>query len=217
LSVTVCVPVWNNITHLDEAIKSVFTQTVAAAEVLVVDDGSERRVDITAGFRLPETRSIRITHRGPQNAWNTGLMNAEGDWFLPLASDDWLESDFLERALARTRAGTDVVVPSVQEHGGPNHRYTPAHVTLDALRAANCYPYCALYRTELLRSLGGWHGQLSIYADWGMWINLMRVKARIALAPGALCHYRNWEGQHSKRITPEEHEAEIARVRAFYG
>lgn len=155
MSVTVCVPVWNNTAFLIKAVDSVYDQTFDAAEIIVIDDGSDDagavptllgKVKRDAGLRY-----IRTTHRGPQNAWNTGLMNAEGDWFLPLASDDWLEPDFLEQALAAVGDYAQVAVCAMQEHGGGGSFYEPHPVTLEEQIQANCFPYCGLFQIRASR------------------------------------------------------------------
>ena len=226
MTVTVCIPVWNDTTYLTGALNSVSVQTTRPGEVIIVDDGSDVPLP-----RFPVERvgdyfcTIRTTHRGPGSAWNTGLMNAKGDWFLPLASDDWLEPDFLAQCLgaaypplcAIDHQPPDVVVPSMQEHGGQNTRYTPHVVSLEEEMAGHSFPYCALYRTEFLRGLGGWDARLMLYPDWAMWVNLLQVGARMAFAPQATVNYRRHEGQHSARISDEEHHAECARVRELYG
>ena len=213
MTVTVCIPVFNRFEYVDEAVASVWRQTSEDVEIVIVDDGS------TKPYRRKRQVGewvVRTNHRGPAGAWNTGLMAAEGDWFMPLADDDWLAPDCIEQALAKTRAGTDVVVCAMEEHGGPGVRYEPAPVTLEEEREANRLPYTALFRVSALRFLGGWDARLAIYPDWGMWLTLLQAKAKFAYAPKATIAYRNHGGQHSKRITEEEHQVEIARVREFF-
>jgi hypothetical protein len=85
-----------------------------------------------------------------------------------------------------------------------------------ALFEENPHPYCALYRTETLRRVGGWHGQLSLFPDWGMWIDLIQRGARFAYARDAVFHYRVRSDSASSGISAEARRAEVDRLARFY-
>jgi glycosyltransferase involved in cell wall biosynthesis len=87
--VSVIIPTYNRAQHVTHAIDSVFDQTYAHYEVLVVDDGS------TDGTReiLRERYGGRIRYlyqanKGPSGARNTGIRAARHDLLAFLDSDD---------------------------------------------------------------------------------------------------------------------------------
>lgn len=91
--VSIIIPTYNRLVYLREAIRSVFDQTYANWELLVVDDGS---TDGTAGYLRgladPRVRIVEIAHTGnPARVRNAGIAAARGELVAFLDSDDvWL-------------------------------------------------------------------------------------------------------------------------------
>jgi glycosyltransferase involved in cell wall biosynthesis len=95
----VVIPVFNAERFLADAIASVLAQTLPAAEVIVVDDGStDGSAAVAEGFA--EVRLIRTENRGPSAARNTGVRESSGELITFLDSDDVMKPDRLERQLA---------------------------------------------------------------------------------------------------------------------
>jgi glycosyltransferase involved in cell wall biosynthesis len=89
--VSVVIPTYNNEAYLLDALNSVFAQTHAPHEIIVVDDGS---TDGTRALLEPYMARIRYHHQPNQGlavARNVGLGLATGDWLTYLDGDDaWL-------------------------------------------------------------------------------------------------------------------------------
>lgn len=78
-----------------QAIESALTQTLAATEVVVVDDGStDNSVAVARGFG-DRIRLIQQANGGQMAAYNTGFEHVSGDVVLFLDSDDKLLPDAL--------------------------------------------------------------------------------------------------------------------------
>jgi glycosyltransferase involved in cell wall biosynthesis len=90
-TVSVVIPTFNRSSLLLNAIESVFAQTYAAYELIVVDDGS---TDDTRDRLRPLMDRIRYVYqpnRGAAAAQNKGIGVAKGEWVSILASDDlWM-------------------------------------------------------------------------------------------------------------------------------
>ncbi len=195
---TVCIPCFEQAEWLEEALASVQAQTVSPLETLVVDDGSnEREADeIRELSRRHGATCIRVTNRGLPNARNTALMLARGEAFLPLDADDWIEPDYIEKTLPWLRQA-DVVCVGLQEHGDRSGTFMPGFdrpledVTTGLEWRMNRVYYCSLYRTELLRSVGGYNGRMVRgYEDWDLTLDLMTRGARYVAVNEILFHYR---------------------------
>jgi len=98
--VSVIIPVRNREKLIENAIRSVLTQTYPVFEVIVVDDGS---TDITPSMVASLAREDERIHflqhassRRAQAARNTGIWAAKGEWIAFLDSDDQWFSDSLE-------------------------------------------------------------------------------------------------------------------------
>lgn len=188
--VSVVIPCYNLGQFLREAVASAFAQTIHPVEVIVVDDGGTE--DLTRPLRGFDVRLIRVANRGLPSARNTGLMNARGRAFLPLDADDWIEPTYIEKTLPLLE---DVVCVGLQEHGTRNGTYpvTPrmAELSVERIRGDNRLFYCALFRTSLLREVGGYNGRMIHgYEDWDLWVDLIQRGVRFSHVDEILFHYR---------------------------
>ena len=217
--VSICIPYYNQAEWVARTIESVYGQTYPQWELIIVDDGSQEPLP---EFWVPDqdVRVLEVTNRGLPNARNVGLLNARGEAFLPLDSDDWIASDYLEKTVPLL-AEADVVLTGLQEHGETrNGTYMPgydrSHGLVDetVLWDFNRFFYCSLFRTSLLRECGGYNGRmLHGYEDWDLWIDLMRRGTRFAAVYEALFHYSTRAESmlsHSERMR-EEIVAEMHR------
>jgi glycosyltransferase involved in cell wall biosynthesis len=121
-SISVIIGVYNAARYVGEAIDSVLAQTTPAAEVIVVDDGSDDGSgDVAAGYG-PPVRCIRNAHGGIAAARNTGIEAATGEFFAFLDADDRFRPDKLEKQLAafRNDPELDVVFGHVTEFISPD-------------------------------------------------------------------------------------------------
>lgn len=229
VGVTVCVPCFNQADTIGETLDSVIAQTVPPLECIIIDDGStddvREPVRSRMGVSSTEFRYVRVTNRGLPNARNVGLMLARGEWFLPLDSDDWLEPSYLEKTLERAaETGADVVLTGIQEHG--EHRngcYQPgfdrpwSEVTVELLLDDyNRFFYCSLFRTRLLREIGGYNGRMVRgFEDWDMWIDLMKRDASFCATNDPLFNYRTRAGSMLSTAMAEREEI-IAEMRRHH-
>lgn len=94
--VAVVIPTYNHGHFLADAIASVERQTVPAAEVIVVDDGSsDHPEDVVAQFS--RVRFIRQDNQGLAAARNAGLRAAGSEKVVFLDADDLLAPDAMNR------------------------------------------------------------------------------------------------------------------------
>ncbi|HKT83744.1 MAG TPA: glycosyltransferase [Solirubrobacterales bacterium] len=93
-TVSVVIPCFNQGHYLAEAIESVAAQTRPAAELIVVDDGSQDN-SFEVAARYPTVRRLRQDNRGVAAARNAGLELASGSLVVFLDADDRLLPDAL--------------------------------------------------------------------------------------------------------------------------
>jgi glycosyltransferase involved in cell wall biosynthesis len=199
-SVTVAIPCYGQADTLDRALESALAQTWPALEVIVVDDGSPPdEASEIAGICTGHTdvRLVQVTNRGLAGARNVALMLAEGDAFLPLDADDWIDEHYIEKTVPLLK-NADVVVPGLQEHGptrngtyGPGFDRRIEDVTLDVMWQYNrCY-YASLYRAKMLRCVGGWNAKMTLaLEDYDLHVDLMMRGARYVGCYETLFHYQ---------------------------
>jgi glycosyltransferase involved in cell wall biosynthesis len=107
MTISVIVPAFNAEATLGDALASVLRQTLAAKEIVVVDDGS---IDGTAAIAasFPQVEVVRQQNRGAAAALNAGIAASTADLLAFLDADDLWEADKLEKQSALLRARPDL-------------------------------------------------------------------------------------------------------------
>lgn len=86
--VSVVLPVFNGAAHLEEALASLYQQTRAPDEIIVVDDGSTDASPSILEKHRSSIRCIRTANRGLASARNEGVTAARGPFVAFLDQDD---------------------------------------------------------------------------------------------------------------------------------
>ncbi|MGC9948226.1 MAG: glycosyltransferase family 2 protein [Bryobacteraceae bacterium] len=118
--VTIIVPVWNRRELLERSLCGLRAQTQAAAEILVVDDGSQ-----DGSAELAESlgaRTIRMgVHGGFAKAVNRGIRESRTPLVAIVNNDVELAADWLEKLLAGLEPGEERGLEDPRGPGGPPH------------------------------------------------------------------------------------------------
>ncbi len=179
--VCVIVPLYNYAHHIEEALESVRQQTLAALDLVVVDDCStdDGLAVVLAWAERHQARFNRVEVR--QNAKNMGLgltrnagfAAAETPFVLPLDADNRLRPRACERLLAEAKSsGAAFVYPVIREFGESTGRlgtlpYAPARLIgvpyIDAM---------ALVRVAAWAGAGGYCATRLGWEDYDFWCRL---------------------------------------------
>lgn len=103
IKISVIIPVFNVEKYLDCCIQSLVKQTVQCYEIILVDDGSTDRCAEICDHWAEKTDIIKVIHKqnaGLGMARNSGLEIATGEYIIFIDSDDFCDSDFIERICA---------------------------------------------------------------------------------------------------------------------
>ena len=118
VDVSVIVPVYNSEKYLRECVDSILGQTFENIEVIFVDDGSDdNSLDILHEYEKQDSRIkvIQNKHCGGGAARNTGIENAHGEYIMFFDSDDYMESQLIEKAYNKCKSeNADITVFSVR-------------------------------------------------------------------------------------------------------
>lgn len=98
--VSIIVPVYNVERYLPRCLDSILNQTMKDIEILCINDGStDVSLEILKNYQKKDNR-IRIMNlksKGVSSARNTGINMARGEYLSFIDSDDWVDSDFIEK------------------------------------------------------------------------------------------------------------------------
>jgi glycosyltransferase involved in cell wall biosynthesis len=168
--ISVVIPVYNGAQFIAAAIRSVLNQTLAPAEIIVVDDGSsDASAEIAAS--LAGVRTLRLPHRGASTALNAGLAAVTGDLLAFLDADDLWAPDMLasEAAALDEAPATDAVFGRVVPFNDPEGRITdPLEIARGLPSMVGASKIAMLVRRRAFLGVGEFDESMEI-ADFAEW------------------------------------------------
>lgn len=187
--VTVVLPSRDRAVEVRRAARTVIDQTFTDWELVIIDDGSEPAADVI-GLEAMDPRILVLrneTPKGVSEARNRGVLEARGTWLAFLDDDDvWHPRKLAAQLAAAEELDATFVFTSaaVVEGHLASTRIEPAFADRDFhrhLAYGNLVraPSCVLVQTAAVRAVGGFDRELSVTADWDMWL---RLRDRVTVA-----------------------------------
>lgn len=214
-TVTVGIPVHNMAQFVGQALESLISQTRKPDAIIVLNDASTDNLEeVLARYNEHIDGYIKFEENmGVRHALNAMIAQCETDFFVSLAADDWLDPTYLEKALAQFQADPwlEFVASQtdfVNEKGEPlppgSHPVQsimpasnkPRETWLQQLYYGNHYFGVGMYRTHVLREVGGFDTEAGVLTDYDMYLKLLQ-RENIFVIHEALTHTRIWEGNAS--------------------
>ena len=100
--ISIIIPIYNTEEYLRECLNSVINQTLKEIEIILIDDGSTDNSGKICEEYASKDKRIKVIHQKNQGAAisrNKGIDLAQGKYLYFLDSDDYIESDTLEKML----------------------------------------------------------------------------------------------------------------------
>ena len=204
IDIAVVIPTFRRRETLTMALDSVLSQTLPAAEIIVVDDGSGPEYEpFLAGLPDP-VRVVRLPgNRGPSVARNAGVASARAPFVAFLDSDDWWAPIKLERQAASLRdsPSTDAVHTAVLvARGGDLRRSTcckpPRLDTKSILGRRAVITSSLLVRKETFDACGGFDERIQSSEDYELSIRLVAGGAKVDFIAEYLTILRRERQEH---------------------
>jgi glycosyltransferase involved in cell wall biosynthesis len=209
--VSAVIPAYNASRYITESVRSVLEQTHAELELIVIDDGStDDTVDMArAAFGDdPRARVHSFPNVGLPGARSRGLELARGELLAQLDADDRWLPDKLSKQIAVLQAEPHTVCVGclmryIGEDGhtlrGPRG-FTPTTGEdprdpnrQELIRQALLLPFppsTILYRTETLRTVGGWDATIPTYGEDVDLLARIAARGSVGIVPEPLAEYR---------------------------
>lgn len=173
----------NNAETLEQAMRSILSQSVSDLELIVVDDGStDHTPDLVRTLRTEDSRVayMPLPHRGISSSLNAGLGVANGEFVAFQDADDWSLPTRLERQLGilRTRPEVAVVGCRMREIAGdgrelaPRTTFAAGDVNGSLLRFNPVPNSCAMVRRSAVLDVGGFNRRFRYAMDYDLWLRL---------------------------------------------
>lgn len=208
--ISVVMPAYNCAAFVEEATRSVLSQTFTDFELIIVDDGStDGTCEILKQFAKEDSR-IRLVcaeHQGLVAALNLGVSLARADLIARMDSDDvCLPNRFalqLEYLLAHPSAvavGTnaEMIDPDGDPLGIVTPDFEPQELArkLIAGKSVKIWHPSILLRKDILQNVGGYRAKYQHAEDFDLWLrmsevgelhNLREVLLLYRQHPGSIC------------------------------
>lgn len=193
--VSVLMSVHNGAPWVRDAVTSVFAQTLADLELIVIDDGStDATPELLASLRDPRLRVERRARQGLTLALNRALELGRAPLLARLDADDLALPERLERQRQYLDAHPDVgllgtgareVDPSGREVGIVRPPADDEAIRRALIRANPFVHSSVVMRRAALDLVGGYDPSFPVAQDYDLWMRLARV-TRLANLPEPL-------------------------------
>ena len=213
-TISVIIPAYNVAPYIGETLRSVFAQTFADYEVIIVNDGSPDTDELERALAPFEQRVhyLKQENGGAGAARNAGLSAAHGEFVAFLDGDDLWLPEFLAEQIKFVReqmldlACTDATL--FDEAGDFKRTYMDALVAGTAPAGEVTFEGLIGDQQSLITSgvvagrqavieAGSFDEGLRNSQDFDLWVRLALSGARLAYQRKALVRYRDHEGSLS--------------------
>ncbi len=175
--ISIVVPTHNHSEFLNECLESVFHQTFEGWECIIVNDGStDNTAEIVQAWLEKDVRFkyIEIINSGVSAARNKGIEMANGEWILPLDSDDIINPQYLEKAIPFFKEENQVVYCQAELFGDRTGIWDLPDFEFPLILIKNLIFCSAFYKKSDWLKIGGYDESFSVgYEDWEFWIHLL--------------------------------------------
>jgi glycosyltransferase involved in cell wall biosynthesis len=220
VQVSVVIPTFNRARTLPRALDSVLGQTLAATEVIVVDDGSQDGSAELIATRYPQVRYLRLPNGGVSRARNRGIEASRGEWIALLDSDDaWLPGKLAAQSAA-LGARPKVRLCHTEEiwiRRGRRVNQMDKHAKSGGRIFRACLPRCvispssALLHRSLFDELGAFDEDLPACEDYDLWLRVCAAEP-VAFVPTPQIHKH---GGHDDQLSRQHWGMDRFRIRAL--
>jgi glycosyltransferase involved in cell wall biosynthesis len=187
--ISVVVRTYNSAKTVCEAIDSALNQTLTEDlyEVIVVDDESkDGTIDTLESRYKNKIRLIKQKHSGPAATTNNGIRKCTGKYVTMLDSDDFFESDALERMIEVFDKDKSIDFAYCDYFEIRNNKKKKISLKNNIFKTLGCG---IMFKTELFRKIGLYDKNL-IFSEYDFLIKLIKNKKKGKHIPVPLYNYR---------------------------
>lgn len=218
-SLSVVLPNFNHAAHLPKTLECIFSQTLPADEVIVIDDAStDNSLEILQEFQKnhPQLRIVlNESNKGAVQTINRGIQEARGSYVVFCAADDFIFPKFFEKScqMLHSNPSLGLVCGEISQFKDKlphEHLIYPPTFTIPQVfsppkirGALQFTPFfihssAALYKREALVKFGGLKESLESLSDWYLnWQIAFHYGA--GYLPELFCAFRLDETSYSQK------------------
>jgi glycosyltransferase involved in cell wall biosynthesis len=204
---SVVIPTHNRLKDLQQALTSVFSQTVKPLEIIVVDDGSTPKVSDDIFATAPdETKTLLLRNESPKgapHARNRGIEAANGSWIAFLDDDDEFKPNKIEQITNHIQqnpkcdliyhpADIHMVNEGITYTSRPR-QFTPEDDIFKNMLIKNEIGGTSMVvvKKEILIKAGKFQESMPALQDYELWLRVVNVTPNICFISPSLTNYYN--------------------------
>ncbi len=181
MRISVVIPSYNRRDTLPRALHSVYMQSSAVDEVILVDDGSSDDSAAMVKREFPRVQVIRQSNHGVSAARNRGIRAAQYEWIALLDSDDCWMPHKIETLRAAAATHPDYILyhsdeiwirRGVRVNPMRKHRKTGGWIFRQCLPLCAISPSAAVIQKAALLDLGLFDESMPACEDYDLWLRL---------------------------------------------
>lgn len=194
--ISIVVPCYNQAQYLPETLNSVLSQTYKNWECVIVDDGSpDNTQEVANQYCIKDVRIkyVRKENGGLASARNYGIAHSNGEYILPLDSDDLIGTTYLEEAVTHflQNPNTKLVYCQAEKFGAENGVWNLPEYSYERLVAWNIIFCTSMYRRVDYDKTKGYNPNMKYgFEDWDFWLSFLNPDDEVYRIPNVLFHYR---------------------------
>lgn len=193
--ISVIIPCYNQGIYIDEAVESVLVQSYQNFEIIIVDDGStdEETKKKLMEYDKPKTRVIHTTNQGLASARNNGIIEAKGEYILPLDADDKIGDKYLEEAVNILDQNQQIGICYclAELFGEEKGKWELPAYSIEKILIVNMIFCTAFFRKKDWEHVGGYKSNMKNgWEDWDFWLSIIELARDVYRIPEVLFFYR---------------------------
>jgi glycosyltransferase involved in cell wall biosynthesis len=201
--ISIIIPCYNQGQYLQEAVDSVLNSTYKNFEIIIVNDGSTKFLDILNDFSAPNTKIIHQENHGPSIARNNGIKSAKGKYILPLDVDDKIHSTYIEKAvkILETNPQIGIIYCDAEFFGTKNEKLEIQKYKFPNILWGNNIFCSAIFKKSDWEMVGGYKKEMYLgFESWEFWLSLIEKGIQVYKIPEILFSYRQSEKSRSTNL-----------------
>lgn len=194
--VSIIVPCYNHAHFLPETLQCVLSQTYENWECIIANDGStDNSEEVALGWTQSDSR-FRYFYKknsGLADTRNFAIHNSNGEYILPLDSDDLIGTRYIEKSVKIIIANPNIgiVYCKARLFGAQNGIwYIPKFKFKRHLTHNTIFCTALFKRSDFDKTIGYNTDLIYGYEDWDFWLSLMEHGIGVYRIPEYLFFYR---------------------------
>lgn len=193
--VSVIMPCFNDGKYIQESIECALNQTYKNIELIIIDDGSteQETINILKNIKDNRIKILNTSRLGPSGARNKGINECDGDYILPLDSDDIIDETYIEKAvnIIESNSNIGIVYCEAELFGEREGKWELPSYSIGEMLVNNVIFVTALFRKKDWELVGGFDISFKKgLEDYDFWLSILELGRDAVQIPEILFRYR---------------------------